>query len=304
MKRTIADMLKDRAAKPSNDPTLPLREVKNLSPSALFCLEKTPIEFFFRYMFPERQKFVQTRPMAYGSAFDMRVKEILAKRQPKVFDAKRFGLLKSVDASFHRDMELARMCNLLADAYTNGPPGKHLKKFKPVLMEGSPAIVDIGGVPVYGKVDVETNEPRILDFKVSGSNSQAYPVVGYVDAWDFDLKSETWEHIGAHDKGFRSLADTKEDWALQLVTYDMLRTRGPALRQRSPIGVDQVSFHPNGKIRFTHLREEVPCSFKKVVVERYQAAWDKIKLGEVIPKELRGMPVAQLDLLRGQIVKF
>jgi hypothetical protein len=302
--RTIEQMLADRAQKPHDDPSLPLRQVKSLSPSALLCFEKTPVEFFFRYIFPDRQVFHQTRPMAYGSAFDMRVKEILARRHPKKFDPSQYGLLKAVDKAYHGDLELKMTADLLAVAYCAGPPGRHLREHPPVLMEGNPAVVDIGGVPVYGRVDVETAEPRILDFKVSGANSSAYPVVGYVDGWTFDRKTKKWQNTGGHSKGFKSLTLTKPDWAMQLTTYDMLRTGGAALNRRSPIGVDQVSFHPKGLIHFTHLREEIPCAFKKEVVARYKRAWEAVQSGEVIPPELRGMPVAQLDLLRGQIRKF
>jgi len=280
------------------------RTVQYLSPSSVLCMEKTPVEFFFRYLSPVKPAFEQTRPMAYGSAFDMRVKELLALRDQKRFKVANYGLLKAVDKAYHRDIEMKRMCNLLAQEYVEGPAGAHLKKFKPVIMEGTPAIVSIGKVPIYGKVDVQTDEPRILDFKVSGSCSQAYPVVGYVDSWHFDPKTGDWEQMGEHKGGFKSIIDTHEDWAFQLTTYDMIRTKGACLNRKSPIGIDQVSFHPNGKIAFTHLREEIPTSFKKDVVARYQKAWRRIARGEVIPVELRGMPVDQLDLLRGQIRKW
>ena len=291
------------APDPATLPKAADRVIKYLSPSALICLEKTPVEFFFRYINGARPTFEQTRPMAYGSFFDMRVKELLALRQPGKFKAASYAWQKSVDKAYHGDMDMKRTCMKLATAYVDGPPGAHLKKHKPVIMEGTPAVVDIGGVPVYGKVDVQTSEPRILDFKVSGSCSNAYPVVGYVDGWYFDLNTGEWERIGAHNKT-KSVIDSHDDWALQLTTYDMIRTGGAALNKKSPIGIDQVSFHPNGRIAFTHLREEIPCEFKKEVVSRHQSAWRRILRAEVIPKELRGMPVDQLDLLRGQIRKW
>ena len=284
--------------------TLPKhRAVPYLSPSSLLCLEKQPVEFFFRYLHGVKPTFSQTRPMAYGSMFDMMVKATLALRQPKLFKSASYAWQKSVDQAYHRDLDMKRTCAKLAAAYCDGPPGAHLKKHKPVIMEGTPAVVDICGVPVYGKVDVQSNEPRILDFKVSGSCSNAYPVVGYVDGWLFDMETGEWESIGAHGKD-KSVMESHDDWALQLTTYDMIRTGGAALGRKSPIGIDQVSFHPNGRIAFTHLREEIPCGFKKEVVARYQAAWRRIQRAEVLPKDLRKMPVDQLDLLRGQIKKW
>lgn len=290
---------------------LPEKRLNNLSPSGLLCFEEKPIEFWFRYLYDgPKPPFVQFRPMAFGSAFDGRVKEMLAERQPKVFNPKRFGLLSMVDKGFHGDMELKDICEKLAQAYVNGPPGAYLKKTKPVIMEGSPAIIEIGGVPVYGKVDVQTDEPRIVDFKVSGSCSQAYPVVGYQSGWYYDLKKargrlgkEFWEEIGQHKNGFKSLTLTKPDWAMQLVTYDMLRTGSASLNRRSPIAVDQVTFHPNGRIAFTHLEEEISCAFKRDVVKRYQKCWKAVTSGTVIPQEFRGLPVAQLDLLRQTIIR-
>ncbi len=172
-----------------------------------------------------------------------------------------------------------------------------------MIMEGNPKIVMIGGVPVYGKVDIQNQEPRILDFKVSGSNSSAYPVVGYKDGWFWDMKTGEWEHIGAHDMT-RSVIQTHEDWAFQLTTYDMIRTEGECLNKKSPIGIDQVSFHPNGRIAFTQLREEIPTSFKKDVVARYQRVWQAVMRGTVLPVQYRRMNVGQLDLLRGQIRKW
>ena len=282
------------------------RAISYLSPSSVLCMEKTPVEFFFRYLHGVKPDSQQTRPMAFGSFFDMEVKRLLALRQPNRFKVASYDWHKSVQQSYHRDMDMKRTCFALAKAYVEGPPGAHLKRAKglPVIMEGTPAVVEIGGVPVYGKVDVQTSEPRILDFKVSGSNSSAYPVVGYVDGWFFDLNgSGGWERIGEH-KMDKSIMDTHDDWAFQLVTYDMIRTKGANLKKRSPVGIDQVSFHPNGRIAFTHLREEIPCDYKKSVVARYQAAWNRILRAEVLPKDLRKMPVDQLDLLRGQIRKW
>ena len=77
-----------------------LKVVKNLSPSAVFLLEKQPIEFFFRYMLDgPRVEFEQTRPMAFGSAFDGRVKELLALANPGKFKAADYGLLQIGRAS-------------------------------------------------------------------------------------------------------------------------------------------------------------------------------------------------------------
>ena len=289
---------------------LPEKRLNNLSPSAVLCFESTPIEFWFRYVYDgPKPPFTQFRPMAFGSAFDGRVKELLAARQPKQFAAqiaaKKFGLLTMVDKSFHGDMELKDVCEKLAQAYVNGPPGRYLKTDRPVIMEGSPAIIEIGGVPVYGKVDVQVQSGRTVDFKVSGSNSQAYPVVGYKSGWFFDIKkfkkgndgTQLWEEIGPH-KIQRSLTETKPDWAFQLVTYDMLRTGGACLNRKSPIAIDQVSFHPNGRIAFTHIEEDISCKFKRDVVKRYQACWNAVAKGLVIPPAYRGLPLAQLDLLR------
>lgn len=314
MGNPIEEMLKQEAGK------LPTRPLTNMTPSKLYCFEKTPIEFFLRYLLDVKAlgvmtvdlAFVQTRPMAYGSAFDGRVKELLALRDKKRFgyqlEGGKFGLKAMVDKSYHGDMDLLHTSNALAEAFVAGPAGKHLAKHKPVVMEGSPGLVDINGVPMYGKVDIESSEPRILDFKVTGMNSAngQYPEPIYEDGWSYDLRTKEWENLGEGSKYGRSLYEQNPDWATQLVTYDMIRTRGPALNRKSPVGIDQITRHPSGRIYFTHIREEIPCSVKKAVVKRYVDAWKLITKSplKVLPPDVRGMSVGQLDLLRKQTKRF
>lgn len=293
-----------------------LRTCRSLSPSAVMCLENTPVEFWFRYIAPIEWKsvFKQTRPMAYGSAFDGHVKECLAKTFKKTFseaDVARFGVLSTVDEHFKGDKQLKAQCIKLGDAYLKGPPGAHLKRFTPTILEGDPKIVRFGSVPIYGKLDVRTTEPRTLDFKVSGSNSSAYPLVGYSDGWLWDFKTGRFKATGPHkfygtDKA--SIVRNKPDWAFQLATYDMIAkletgmSATEALDTPAPIGIDQVTFLENGKIHFTHIREDLSPEFKKTVQERYVSAWRRVKLGRVLPAQYAGMDIGELSMHRSDRV--
>lgn len=280
-----------------------LRTCRSLSPSAVLCLESKPVEFWFRYIGPEewKSKFAQTRPMAFGSAFDGAAKAILAQRNK--MDASRFGVKSMVDEAFHKDRKLINICTNLAAAYVNGPPGKHLKKFRPTILEGDPGIVKFGSVPIYGKLDVATTEPRILDFKMTGWNSSAYPVVGYADGWDYDFRKKKFTRIGAHKfhgTENASLVRNKPDWAFQIATYDMIYQLTNKLdpMKGGLIGVDQITLMADGKARFTHIREQLTPEFKREVQERYKQAWRKVKLGKVLPPEYAGLPIEDLSMYR------
>src|SRR5690348_832596 len=58
-----------------------MRQPRYLSPSALKTFEKSPVEYYLRYLSDQKPpNFPQTQPMAIGSAFDAYVKNFLHER--------------------------------------------------------------------------------------------------------------------------------------------------------------------------------------------------------------------------------
>lgn len=294
-----------------------VRTPEFLSPTALAVFEEFPIQYYFNYLGPPELKpkrFQQTSAMAYGSAFDGEVKLRLAHECNVALRAKKdgtvrskdffrkadYGLLKFLDRHHKKDAALRQRALLIVDGYWNGPPAEDVRRHGAELLEDDPQIVRLNGVPLYGKIDLKTGEPRIVDFKVTGSCSKnpISPVPGYSAGWVWDPRTGEYKQKKARSKVGQPLEILKPEWAAQLGTYHFID--GGTADQDAKVGIDQVTFLSKDRICYTQVRTHITKEFLQGLALRYVAAWTAIKDRKVIPEKYRNKSIRFLQMMTDQ----
>lgn len=276
-----------------------------MSPTSLQTLESQPINFYFNYCGPVKYREPrqpQTAAMAYGSAFDGEIKLRLARLMnertgAQVFKLDDYGLTKYIDKSLHSDQVLLTRARAICDAYWGGPPSEDLREHGALVLEGDPRVVNIEGVPLYGKIDVLSGEPRVVDFKVTGAASKnpISRIPGYMLGWQYSPGGE-YVTLPAHKRANDHLELLQPDWATQLATYHMIGGGSPDMP--APVGIDQVTFLAKGKMQFTSIRTTVSAEFVRATLERYKAAWLKVKSRTVVPERYAAHGVEYLRMFK------
>lgn len=294
-----------------------VRSPEFLSPTALAMFEDFPVAYYFQYLGPAELKpsrFNQTDAMAYGSAFDGEVKWRLAHecnmalrarkdgtvRSTDFFRRADYGLRKFISPPFKRNRAFLDRATLIVDGYWNGPPAEDVRKHGALLLEDDPQVQRLRGVPIYGKIDLKTGEPRVVDFKVTGSCSKnpISPVPGYSAGWVWNPTTNEYKPLKARSKVGQPMEDLKPEWATQLATYHFID--GGTEDQDANIGIDQVTFRSGGRICYTQIRTHITKGYLSYVADRYETAWQAIKDRTVLPPELRNKSLAFLQMMTDQ----
>lgn len=294
------------------DPLTPTRRKPlYLSPSALKCYEKSPDEYYLRYLALSRPpKEAQTKPMAAGSAFDAYIKASL---HYKLFGANHVESNKyTVDALIEaqveshnhdwarkagnylylRYVELGCEADLLTMLATSAVDPKFEFSVQGTITtphglerEGMSRVTN--GVPLLGKPDVfmmtSGGYPIIHDFKVNGYCSQynTSPLAGYVK-----IRPGGYQHKEAFLSIYRGLMidascffETRNvDWAEQLATYGWLL--GQPVGAEFAVSVDQLvckGGSPDGEafpeIRVAYHRSRVSEQMQYGLLNRFMTLW-------------------------------
>jgi hypothetical protein len=207
-----------------------------LSPSSLNLWLTDKREFLMRYL--GKSGFLQSLPMAVGSAFDSVVKSRLLGAEIE------WNGIELPDEQVPSAHAAGYECMKVYEA--DGGWAELLR-----LIDGRPfdvsvdKRVEIGGVWFRIKPDLVVDGWLVLDWKVSGYCSSASPQPGYLGHKDCMLGYHKGIMCDVSGQLWR-----KQDWALQLLLYTWGVTGevGPALGC-----IDQLSFR-NGKGRFTAIR--------------------------------------------------
>lgn len=277
------------------------RVPKYLSPSGLACWEKSPEEYFLRYIAPEDvrpERPPQTDPMSVGSAFDALVKADIYKDFYGLSKANEEGYLirdlVNVQCEEHTLPEsLVIACELFEQYRETGA----LADIKAAIRRHTQyprmeftVVETIEGVPLLGKPDLHYGD-IIADWKVSGSVSKrgVSPQQGYQIARDIHgsrtngeshKRYEPKQHSTGEEVSGYTMDKTTDYWADQLSTYawclgHRVGSEGWVAR------IEQIACRPcppkdeSGVIRAkccTH-QTTVSQNHQLQLIERYKRCW-------------------------------
>lgn len=281
------------------------RRPKYLSPSALSTFEKSPSDYYMRYLAGSRPpRDPQTRAMSVGSSFDAYAKSYLHSRLFGASDPKyEFeALFESQVESQNRDWARVhgmhvfnqyRDSGALADIATTLDSAKGTPRFE-FNVEAT-----VSGVPLLGKPDLcyitMVGLEVIHDWKVNGycSNFAPSPMPGYMK-----LRPGSKMHKACMPTMYRgtminssaNLENFNEEWARQLSTY--------AWCLGTPVGsdvvgtVDQIVCKggvPDGsqfpEMRIATHKCKIGSTFQYDTINKYIGLWNRITTGYFFMEE-------------------
>lgn len=291
-----------------------MKTPKYLSPTSISLFEKSPEDFYIRYLADNRPpREPQTQAMAVGSAFDARVKsylhEKLVGKDPKyaydaLFEAQveahnRDWAQKAGLVVFHWYKEHGGLSNLLLEL--EGCIGN--PRFEMDLMgtiEGSRESVEgtVQDVPLLGKPDVffinKEGAYIILDWKVNGycSPRNTSPMQGYLrclPGYNQHNNCVPLKYKGIWINQNHFLEDLNVDWARQLTIYAWLC--GVPFGEPFVCGIDQLACNPTAltycipagiygpAIRVAQHRLFVRQKFQQELIRKIHDLWHRITSG-------------------------
>ncbi len=286
-----------------------MRTPTYLSYSSVSMFEKTPDEFFLKYLAENRPgRLPQTEPMSVGSSFDAYVKANLHARlfgegadAEYEFDA----LFTSQVDEPNRDFAL-KAGEYCFEQYKESWAYDALlfllkQSIEPPRFECS-LTGTIGGAPFLGKPDcrfvLDLGSGRIsivFDWKVKGfcSKYATSPSKGYVLCRDAFPGKKSRSHGKAHpmvmEYNFRGLSINRDymencnkDYADQCSLYGWLL--GEEIGGDSLVFVDELTCKPNGDrplIRVSNHRARVKPEYQLALEQRVKTCWDAINSGHV-----------------------
>lgn len=253
-----------------------VRTVEYLSPSSLYELEETPLDFYLHRLGPEefKRKTEQTYPMAVGSAFDQEIKRRLGTVVPdQVSTTDRPGEARTLGIT-------------LAERYCASEAFAHLQRERPTI--GTRLHGEAWGVPISGEPDLflrpRANRGQVLaDWKVTSANrpGEMSPNKGYRRLFN---TGEPEKVFGPHELCDEPLEVLNEKWATQLAIYGWL-IHGPVIRARR-VAIDQLVVWREGHVRIAQFRTVVSAAWQRKVRDRLQAAWTLIQEERVVPRDI------------------
>lgn len=309
-----------------------------MSPTSMNKFWSDREEYYLNYLALDRPpKFVQTKPMSVGSAFDAYAKSHLHKMlfdNWGVGDEFRFQKIFESQVDAHnRDWALiaGKEC---WDAYlisgSLGDLAAILKKSETdprfeFTVKGTIGIEGTErGVPLLGKPDIHLtlkDEDGVIiqmidDWKVNGycAKMAVSPVPGYVkvrDGWKMDRMDHTPSH-GKHHKDAvvlsiagcmcnvaKPMELVNKDWATQVSTYAWLL--GVPVGAKFIAAIDQLACGPaddgDRKIRIAQHRNIVGKDFQHEALQRYVEAWEVVNSDHIFRDISREDSLAKCEML-------
>ena len=258
-----------------------------LSPTSLAIFEASPEEFYLQYKL-KLKRLPQTKPMSIGSAFDARVKSYLVGLLggSQLQDG-RFELNTLYDSQVEiHNRELVRSdSERLFNAYLASGALEELLVTATRLCSSAKFELDIRGlvnlegseVPIRGKPDVamklNNGTTLIVDFKVNGFYSKAYPKAGYINIRP-DRKIHKDAVLGTYAGLTINLAARIPiEWENQLITYAWLM--GVPVGQEFLAGIEQIVCQGD-QYRFATFRSLIGKQPQLDLFARYTRAWSVI----------------------------
>lgn len=235
-----------------------MRSIEYISPTSLQQFYDDRQEFYLQRLADNRPpKFLQTKPMSVGSAFDAYLKSYLAGALGINDERFKFESIFTAQVEAHnRDWALVagkwcfdeyKRLGALANLMHELKLAKHTPRME-FEVRGH-----VRGIPILGKPDlyfvVSDGSPVMLDFKVNGycSNTPASPCKGYVlclGSWGRGNGSAHPDaHVSKTEHGVtvnlcHKMEEVNEDWARQLCIY--LWTLGEDVGTQAVMGIEQL----------------------------------------------------------------
>jgi len=289
-----------------------MRQLKHLSPSALFLWEKNPEEFYLQRLSERRtEKTPQEQPAAAGSAFDAYVKSALNyvlygnSKPDYAFEA----LFEAQVEPQNRDWARGAGAYIF-DCYVQSGFYRSLLK-KLLSASTDPRFefsveADILGVPFLGKPDLQFvtggGVHVVHDWKVNGfcskyttSPHKSYRLCrdGWIGQQSKSHDTEHREYLGVQLKDLEINTTYMEaahpEWADQLTLY------GWALGEQ--IGDEDVvlsihqlvakPFKPQPQLRVAEYRARVASEYQQTLAKRLVDCWTSITNGHVFKDSSR-----------------
>lgn len=281
-----------------------MRKPKYVSPSAYNLFHRDRYEYYRNYLADTPMpKMKQTRPMAAGHGFDLRVKEYLGAALGMKFDQSQWE--KNIEIE-HR--AFAREAgDILFDTYKKTGALGNITKWlqrtteEPVFEATIEATLD--GVPVLGKPDLYFKLPCarvIFDWKVSGFCSYASPKKGYLNIFP-DMKSHKLSVIKELTEDFiineLNLDDIDTDWATQTGIYAW--SLGEEVGSDFICAIDQITKSKKEELRTSIYRSRLSPDFQKTTFDKLKKMWTIIQSGHIFDE----LPIEESDRICAKLDK-
>lgn len=291
-----------------------MRQVKYLSYSSFTLFEKSPAEFYVKYLAEVRlPREPQNKYMAVGSSFDAYAKAYLHKKFISKPDPQfEFEKLFETQVEAH-NRSFARADGLeVWNAYQkNGGLKDLLEDMNGCI--GEPRLEstiegDIGdGIIVLGKPDVHFMNreavPVTHDFKVNGFYGKvaAKPKTGYLKLFPgmkMHRDASPQRHRGILVNASKPLNMSAPDWAEQLTMYAWVM--GAKVGSDYVLTIDQLCCDPINRQHMT-AKHSALCTteWQLKLYERLKRAWNAIKSGHIfldLPYEENLAKIKQLNM--------
>ena len=276
-----------------------MRVPEYLSFSALALFERSPTEYYIRYIHtPKLDREPQTDAMSVGSAFDALVKNRLSMDLFGPEHTERLGLrlrdLVPKQCDSHTLPESLEIAIPIWEQYEESGA------YRALLDEVQLSAVEpqfevrvqarIGGVEIMGYPDLYYHNREgalvVADFKVSGSCSRAgvSPQQGYMICRDIHgsrtngcthKKFVPGFHLGEQVSEY--LIESHTDyWASQLSGYAWCLGEKVG-SQNFLVRIEQLAVRPGCKVKCCTYKSRVSEEYQAELLERYQRCWSAVK---------------------------
>jgi len=297
--------------------TSDFRKPTYLSPSALACWEKSPDEYFNRYVIPSDvrpPRPPQTDPMSVGSAFDALVKnrinvDLNGYWVTKESEYALCDLIRTQCEEHTLPESLVIACDLFEQYVECNAYGALLETIRAATIVPRMEFTvraEISGVPLLGKPDLHFNTAKfcevITDWKVSGSVSKrgVSPQQGYMICKDIHGSRSNGEshkrfQPSLHESGLIvngwKMNESTDYWADQLTTYAW--ALGHAVGDESWVArIEQIACRPapatatDDRLRAKCVvhQSTVDRDYQYNLIERYQRCWSHVEKGHYWPE--------------------
>jgi len=285
-------------------------KLKKISPTALNTFYKSPKRFVDTYVLGGT-RMGQTKPMAIGSAFDVYIKAALLDWTSDEFEKE---FVRSVESQF-RSWARVEGANVLKMYQDSGAYNNLLTEIRGAeifcefktthsLKYEDGFEVPIGGIPDL--MFLRNDMGIIVDWKVTGFMSKAFPVHGYVSLYKDGFNLGSHKDITPMRNNGILLglgANVREDWMTQLTMYTWAALPKDC---QAIMGIDQLVFknvtghYAEGgeqELRVAVFRLEVNDEFQNDLRIKLRKAWEMISSGHYYSNMTREDNDAQLEFL-------
>jgi len=283
--------------------------IKYLSPTSYQCLMGDADEFVRKYVLGHREP--QNKAMAAGSAFDAFVKwRIIEDLRLETEWSGVRELFEDQVAENLRDWGWEVGASLMEryDSFGAYPRLRRMLEKADSISVESTTRATVSGVPILGKPDIWFWSDGVLvifDWKVNGymSRHSISPKPGYQLILPKGTPHRNYfgEYVCGSDieaNAVGRLDEIYEPWAIQLMMYVWTLNDGGG--DCVVIGIDQLVFNKDGKMRVAMHRNTVNEGFCVTLRKGLEEAWDRVCSGRYWPDLDDEQTAARIESLRGE----